>query len=69
MINTKVEKTDFSRSYRDSIDRAESLSVKVAPIEEYWEAIKKIATYESESTAAKAVMAACVKRKKMILEK
>lgn len=45
MINTKVEKTDFSRSYRDSIDRAESLSVKVAPIEEYWEAIKKIATY------------------------
>ena len=69
MINKKGKKVQFSRSYRASIDRIESLSVQAAPMEEYWEAIKKIATYESESTAAKAVMAACVKRKKMILEK
>ncbi|UTC49280.1 hypothetical protein [Treponema vincentii] len=60
MINKKVKKRDFSRSYREAIARTESLSVKVAPIEDLGEADKEIETYASAIAVAKALIAACV---------
>ena len=69
LLEKEGKKAGFSRSYRASIDRIKSLSVQVAPIEEQRKAIKEIETYESEIAAAKAVMAACAEKKKMILDK
>lgn len=69
LLEKEGKKAGFSRSYRASIDRIKSLSVQVAPIEEQRKAIKEIETYESEIAAAKAVMAACTEKKKMILDK
>ncbi|MBO7439538.1 MAG: restriction endonuclease subunit S, partial [Bacteroidales bacterium] len=62
-------KAGFKRSYRASIDRIESLSVNVAPIDEQRKAISKIEQYEVQIAAAKAVMSGCAERKKKILEK
>ena len=69
LLEKEGKKVGFSRTYRASIDRIESLSVQAAPIEEQRKAIKEIETYESEIAAAKAVMAACTEKKKMILDK
>ena len=59
----------FNRSYRASIDRIESLSVQVAPIEEQRKAISKITQYKAKISEAKSTMADCADRKKAILEK
>ena len=69
LLEKEGKKVGFSRTYRASIDRIESLSVQAAPIEEQRKAIKEIETYESEIAAAKEVMAACTEKKKMILDK
>lgn len=69
LLEKEGKKAGFSRSYRASIDRIKSLSVQAAPTEEQRKALKEIEIYESEIAAAKAVMAACADKKKMILDK
>lgn len=69
LLEEEGKKAGFKRSYRASIDRIESLSVQVAPIEEQRKAISEIETYEQKISEAKAVMAGCAERKKSILEK
>lgn len=69
LLEKEGKKIGFNRSYRASIDRIESLSVKVAPIDEQIKAISEIEQYEAQITSAKAVMAGCAERKKQILEK
>ena len=62
-----LECLDFKKNWR--IDRIESLSVKIATIEEQRKAITQIEQYEAEIADAKAVMSGCAERKKKILEK
>lgn len=69
LLENEGKKAGFKRSYRASIDRIESLSVQVAPIDEQRKAISEIETYESKIAKAKSVMDGCAERKKMILEK
>ncbi len=68
LLEEEGKKVGFKRSYRASIDRIESLSVKVAPIAEQRKAVSEIESYEAEIAKAKAVMAGCAERKKQILE-
>ena len=68
-LEKEGKKAGLSHSYRASIDRIKSLSVQAAPIEDQREALKEIEIYESEIVAAKAVMATCAEKKKMILDK
>ncbi len=69
LLEEEGKKVGFKRSYRASIDRIESLSVKIAPIEQQHNAISKIESYEAKIAKAKAVMEGCAERKKQILEK
>lgn len=69
LLEKEGKKAGFKRSYRASIDRIESLSVQVAPIDEQKKAMKEIETYEQKISKAKAVMSGCAERKKKILEK
>lgn len=69
LLDEEGKKAGFKRSYRASIDRIESLSIRVAPIEEQRIAISEIETYEQKISEAKAVMAGCAERKNQILEK
>lgn len=69
LLEIEGQKVGFKRSYRASIDRVESLSVKIATIEEQCKAITQIEQYEAEIADAKAVMSSCAERKKKILEK
>ena len=69
LLEQEGKKAGFSRSYRASIDRIESLSVQVAPIEDQRKAMKEIETYEAAIVQAKTIMATCAEKKKMILEK
>lgn len=69
LLEEEGKKAGFKRSYRASIDRIESLSVRIAPIEEQRKAISEIETYEQKISEAKAVMEGCAERKKQILEK
>ena len=68
LLEVEGKKVGFKRSYRASIDRIESLSVQIAPIDEQKKAMEEIETYEVEISKAKAVMAGCAERKKQILE-
>ena len=69
LLEEEGKKAGFKRSYRASIDRIESLSVRVAPIEEQLKVIPEIETCEQKIAEAKAMMAGCAERKKQILEK
>ncbi len=69
LLNEEGKKAGFKRSYRASIDRIESLSVQVAPIDEQRKAIIEIEQYEAKIAEAKTIMASCAERKKRILEK
>lgn len=69
LLEQEGRKVGFKRSYRASIDRIESLSVNVAPIDEQRKAISEIEIYEQKIAEAKAVMAGCADRKKEILDK
>ena len=69
LLEVEGKKAGFKRSYRASIDRIESLSVRVAPIEEQLKVISEIEAYEQKIAEAKTVMAGCAERKKQILEK
>lgn len=69
LLEIEGSKVGFKRSYRASIDRIESLSVKVAPIDEQHKAISEIESYEAEIAKAKAIMSGCAERKKKILKK
>ena len=46
-LKKKVKKPDLATSYRASIDRIDSLSVQVAPIEDQRKAMEEIKTYEA----------------------
>jgi len=69
LLKIEGQKAGFKRSYRASIDRIESLSVQIAPIEEQRKAISEIGNYEQKISEAIAVMEGCAERKKQILEK
>ena len=69
LLEIEGNNVGFKRSYRASIDRIESLSVKIAPIEEQLKAIPQIEQYEAQIAEAKAIMSGCADRKKKILEK
>lgn len=69
LLEKEGKRVGFSRTYRASIDRIESLTVQVAPIEEQRKAIKKVEAYEAAIDQAKTVMVNCAERKKAILEK
>ena len=69
LLKIEGQKAGFKRSYRASIDRIESLSVQIAPIEEQRKAISEIENYEQKISEAKVVMDGCAERKKQILEK
>lgn len=69
LLEVEGQKVGFKRSYRASIDRIESLSVQIAPIEEQRKAISEIENYEQKISEAIAVMEGCAERKKQILEK
>lgn len=69
LLKIEGQKAGFKRSYRASIDRIESLSVQIAPIEEQRKAISEIENYEQKISEAIAVMEGCAERKKQILEK
>lgn len=69
LLEEEGKKAGFKRSYRASIDRIESLSVQVAPIDEQRKAISEIEQYEKEIAKAKAAMTGCAERKKEILER
>ena len=69
LLEKEGKKAGFKRSYRASIDRIESLSVQVAPINEQRKAINDIEIYEEKIAEAKAIMAGCANRKRQILER
>ena len=69
LLEEEGKKAGFKRSYRASIDRIESLNVRVAPIEEQRKVVSEIESCEQKILEAKAVMAGCTERKKQILEK
>ena len=69
LLQKEGERVGFSRTYRASIDRIESLMVNVAPIEEQRQAVAQVEQYEAEIAKAQAVMASCPQRKKDILDK
>ena len=69
LLEEAGKQAEFSRSYRPSIDRIESLIVKIAPIEEQRKAVSEIEIYEQKITEAKIVMASCAEHKKQILDK
>lgn len=69
LLEEEGKKVGFKRSYRASIDRIESLSVRIAPIDEQRKAVSEIESYEAEIAKAKAVMSGCAERKKQILER
>ncbi len=69
LLEIEGQKAGFKRSYRASIDRIESLSVQIAPIEEQRKSISKITQYEEKIAEAKAIMDDCADRKKVILKK
>ena len=69
LLEKEGKKAGFKRSYRASIDRIESLSVQVAPINEQRKAVNDIEIYEEKIAEAKAIMAGCANRKKQILER
>ena len=59
----------FKRSYRASIDRIESLSVRVAPIDNQRKALSEIEVYGKKIYEAEIVMEGCMNRKQAILDK
>lgn len=69
LLQKEGERVGFSRTYRASIDRIESLMVNVAPIEEQRQAVAQVEQYEAGIAKAQAVMASCPQRKKDILDK
>lgn len=69
LLEKEGKRVGFSRTYRASIDRIESLTVQVAPIEEQRKAIEKVEAYEVAIAEAKTVMAGCADRKKAVLER
>ena len=69
LLQKEGERVGFNRSYRASIDRIESLTIEVAPIEEQRKAVSKVEQYEAEIRKAQAIMNGCAARKKAILDK
>ena len=69
LLQKEGERVGFNRSYRASIDRIESLTVDIAPIEEQRKAVSKVEQYEAEIRKAQTIMDGCAARKKAILDK
>lgn len=69
LLEVAGQEVGFKRSYRASIDRIESLSVRVAPIDDQQKAISEIEAYEQKIIEAEIVMKGCKNRKQAILDK
>ena len=68
LLQKEGERVGFSRTYRASLDRIQSLIVNVAPIEAQKQAVAQVEQYEAEIRKAQAVMDGCAARKKAILD-
>lgn len=69
LLNKEGQKVGFKRSYRASIDRIESLSVKIAPFTTQQNVLSKVSQYELKIIEAKNVINSCADRKRAILDK
>lgn len=69
LLEVAGQEVGFKRSYRASIDRIESLSVRVAPIDDQRKAISEIEVYEQKIAESEIIMKSCGKRKQAILDK
>lgn len=69
LLNKEGQKVGFKRSYRASIDRIESLSVKIAPFTIQQNVLSKVSQYELKIIEAKNVINSCADRKRAILDK
>ncbi len=67
LLEVAGQEVGFKRSYRASIDRIESLSVRVAPIEDQRKALSEIELYEQKIAEAETIMQSCENRKRLIL--
>ena len=68
LLEVAGQEVGFKRSYRASIDRIESLSVRVAPIEDQRKALSEIEVYEQKIVEAELIMKSCKNRKRIILD-
>ena len=69
LLEVAGQEVGFKRNYRASIDRIESLSVRVAPIDDQRKAISEIEVYEQKIAESEIIMKSCGKRKQAILDK
>lgn len=68
LLEVAGQEVGFKRSYRASIDRIESLSVRVAPIDDQRKALSEIEAFEQKIVEAELVMKSCENRKRIILD-
>lgn len=68
LLEVAGQEVGFKRSYRASIDRIESLSVRVAPIDDQRKALSEIGVYEQKIVEAELIMKSCENRKRIILD-
>lgn len=68
LLEVAGQEVGFKRSYRASIDRIESLSVRVAPIEDQRKALSEIEVYEQKINEAELIINSCENRKRLILD-
>ena len=59
----------FKRSYRASVDRIESLSIKLPPLTEQQKIVEQIERLETQIAGAKKIMAQTGAKKEEILKK
>ena len=69
LLKKEGERSGFSRNFRASIERIESLSVKVAPIQEQRIAIKEIEVFEKEIAKHTKIMKEAKAKKEAIIKK
>ena len=68
VLGKEGKSAGFRREYRASIDRIESLSIRLPPISEQKKIVAEVSVLEQKISAAKAVIAACPARKSAVLK-
>ena len=69
LLKKEGERLGFSRSYRASIDRIESITIEVAPIDAQKKAVDQVELYEQKIKQAQSVIDQCLNRKRAIIDK
>ena len=68
VLGKEGKSAGFRREYRASIDRVESLSIKLPSLADQKKIVVKISELEQKISAAKAVIASCPARKSAVLK-